>query len=56
MHFFVFFEKIKCMKLSHLSVIMQLCVKWVIEFTWTFGDYFDMMMMLSIFFFENKNA
>ena len=54
--FFVFFEKIKCMKLSHLSVIMQLCVKWVIEFTWTFGDYFDMMMMLSIFFFENKNA
>ena len=31
------------MKLSQTSVIMQLmmffCVTWVIEFTWTFGDY-----------------
>ena len=36
--------------LSHLSVIMQLMAHdvilctWVIEFTWTFGDYFDMMI------------
>ena len=22
-----------------------ICVKWVIEFTWTFGDYFDMMIL-----------
>ena len=44
-----FSEKKKCMKLSHLSVIMQLmmlfCVTWVIEFIWTFGDYFDMMIL-----------
>ena len=55
MIFFFFFEKKKKkkkkkgMKLSRLSVIMRLmmlfCVTWVIEFTWTFGDYFDMMIL-----------
>ena len=34
---------------SHLVVIMQLimlfCVTWVFDFTWTFVDYFDMMIM-----------
>ena len=37
------------MKLSHLSVKMQLimlfCVTWVILFIWTFGDFFDMMIL-----------
>ena len=32
-----------------LSVIMHLmvllCVTWVTESTWTFGDYFDMMIL-----------
>ena len=42
-------NKIKQNALSHLSVIMQLmvlvCVTWVIAFTGTFGDYFDMMIL-----------
>ena len=42
-------QKKKSIKSSHLSVIMQLmmlfCVTWVIEFTWTFSDYFDMMIL-----------
>ena len=33
---------------KNVSVIMQLmmlfCVTWVIEFTWTLGDFFDMMI------------
>ena len=45
--FFFLFRKNKN-ALSHLSVIIQLmlfCVTSVIKFTWTFGDYFDMMIL-----------
>ena len=48
----LFFSKTnakKCMKLSHLYVIMQFvmlfCVTWVIEVTCTFGDYFDLIIL-----------
>ena len=61
MHFFFFSKKIMheiesfiCNNAAHgsrchLTVIMQLmmffCETLVIEFTWTFGDYFDMMIL-----------
>ena len=45
-------QKKKSITSSHLSVIMQLmmlfCVTWVIEFTWTFSDYFDANSDVSI--------
>ena len=47
--FIIFIFEQKCIKLSHLSVIMQLMmlfgVTWVIGFTWTFGDFFDMNIL-----------
>ena len=47
MHFFVVFRK----KMHEIESFIcnnaafdVICVKWVIEFTWAFGDYFDMMI------------
>ena len=30
---------------AHDVILCNLGVTWVIEFTWTFGDYFDMMIL-----------
>ena len=38
-------ESFICNNVAHDVILCNLGVTWVIEFTWTFGDYFDMMIL-----------